>query len=156
MWLPRQAPARLRQRELCDVAVHGGAADLKVPWGAFPVADGALELHGHCANEMSPAPRPTSRHPEESLHVAIAGPVLTEPLAQFLEGDADRLPAGVGGASSVVWQLVSDLVSRGQRVSVVTLDQAVSAPVIASGPLLDVVYGPVSYTHLTLPTKRIV
>jgi len=104
---------------------------------------------------MSPAPRPTSRHAEESLHVAIAGLVLTEPLAQFLEGDADRLPAGVGGASSVVWQLVSDLVSRGQRVSVVTLDQAVSAPVIASGPLLDVVYGPHRVRHSMRDLMRV-
>jgi len=91
---------------------------------------------------MSEAPILTSRQADGSFHVAIAGPVLTEPLAQFLDCDAERLPAGVGGSSSLVWQLVSDLVSRGQSVSVVTLDQAVSAAALtASGPLLDVIYG---------------
>jgi glycosyltransferase involved in cell wall biosynthesis len=89
------------------------------------------------------------------LHVAIAGLVLTEPLAQFLDGDADGLPAGVGGASSVVSQLVSDLVRRGQRVSVVTLDQAVAAPVTASGPVLDVVYGPRRTRHSMRDLMRV-
>ena len=96
---------------------------------------------------MSQAPTPASRHADESFHVAIAGPILTEPLEQFLEGDTDRLPTGVGGASSVVCQLVCDLVSRGQRVSVVTLDQAVARPVTATGPLLDVVCGPYRPRH---------
>lgn len=104
---------------------------------------------------MSQAPTPISRHSEESLHVTIAGLALTEPLAQFLDDDADSLPAGVGGASSVVWQLVSDLVSRGQRVSVVTLDQAVSTPVTACGPLLEVTYGPHRVRHSMRDLMRV-
>jgi L-malate glycosyltransferase len=83
----------------------------------------------------------------ESLRVTIAGPVLTHSLAEFLDDDADRLPPGIGGASSVVSQLVADLLSRGQRVSVVTLDQSVSTSTTATGPLLDLVYGPYRPRH---------
>ena len=96
---------------------------------------------------MRQAPTPASRQADTSLHVAIAGIALTKPLERFLDGEADRLPAGVGGASSAVWQLVGDLVDRGQRVSVVTLDTAVSTPVTASGPLLDLVCGPYRPRH---------
>lgn len=85
----------------------------------------------------------------------MAGLVLTKPLAQFLDGDADGLPAGVGGASSVVSQLVSDLVRRGQRVSVVALDQTVGAPVTASGSLLDVIYGPRRVCHSMRDLMRV-
>lgn len=81
----------------------------------------------------------------ESIHVAIAGPVLTEPLAKFLDVDPDRLPRGQGGMP--VWQLVSDLVEHGQRVSVVTLDSSVSRPLGGGGPLLDLVYGPYRTRH---------
>jgi glycosyltransferase involved in cell wall biosynthesis len=121
----------------------------------FPFFGGTRELHDHGANEMSQTPRPTSGQAEESFHVAIAGLALTEPLAQFLEGDTDSLPAGVGGASSVVWQLASNLVSRGQHVSLVTLDQAVSASVTASGPLLNVVYGPHRPRHSMRDLMRV-
>lgn len=81
--------------------------------------------------------------------------MLTEPLAPFLDGDADGLPAGVGGASSVVWQLVSDLVGRGQGVSVVTLDQAVSTRQAASGSLLDLTYGPYRPRHRMRDLMRV-
>lgn len=128
---------------------------IAVSWRALPVPDGVQELHGHCADEMSQAPTPASQHTDESFHVAIAGPVLTKPLAQFLDGDADRLPVGVGGSSSLVWQLVSDLVGGGQRVSVVTLDQAVSTPVTAGGPLLDLTYGPCRPRHRMRDLMRV-
>jgi glycosyltransferase involved in cell wall biosynthesis len=92
---------------------------------------------------------------DDQFRLAIAGPILTQPLAELLEGAADRLPAGVGGASSVVWQLVGDLVSRGRRVSVVTLDESVSTPVTAGGPLLDLTYGPYRPRHRMRDLMRV-
>lgn len=89
----------------------------------------------------------------ESLRVAVAGPVLTEPLAQFLDGDTARLPQGLGGTS--VWQLVSDLVGRGQLVSVVTLDESVSRPLIARGRMLRVAYGPYRSHHRMRDLMRV-
>lgn len=101
----------------------------------------ALWSHNDCRdNEMNQGPALASRRTETSLRVAVAGPILTRPLEQFLDGDLDHLPPGLGGTP--VWQLVSDLVKLGQKVSVVTLDPSVSTPVTASGPLLDLVYGP--------------
>jgi glycosyltransferase involved in cell wall biosynthesis len=98
-----------------------------------------MDLHARSANTMSQVPTPRSSHPGDSLHVAMAGPVTTKPLTAFLGGVVEHLPPGRGGTP--VWQLVEDLVTRGQRVSVVTLDGSVSTPVAASGPVLDVVYG---------------
>ena len=87
------------------------------------------------------------------MHIGLAGPILSKPLAPFLDGDPDRLPSGLGGTP--VWQLVGDLVNRGQRVSVVTLDPSVGTPVTASGPLLDLVYGPYRPRHRMRDLMRV-
>ena len=76
----------------------------------------------------------------DSSQIGLAGPALTEPLAQFLDQQGAGLPSGLGGTP--VWQLAQDLLERGQRVSVITLDPGVSTALTASGPLLDVTYGP--------------
>jgi glycosyltransferase involved in cell wall biosynthesis len=55
------------------------------------------------------------------------------------------LPHALAGTN--VWQLVRDLLDRGQRVSVVTLDQAVTTPVAVNRQLLDVVCGPLRARH---------
>lgn len=91
--------------------------------------------------------------PDESVHVAVAGPILTRPLAQFLDGSAAALPPGQGGTP--VWQLVGDLVDRERRVTSVTLDRSVSAPVTASGRLLDVVYGSYRPRHRMRDLMRV-
>lgn len=88
---------------------------------------------------------PETRRTNETLHVAMAGPIYTEPLLALLGDDADDLPKGLGGTP--VWQLVRDLVDRGQRVSVVSLDPSVRVPRTASGPLLDMSYGPYRPRH---------
>ena len=74
----------------------------------------------------------------EPLRIAVAGPVLSKPLARFLAVDAKTLPDGIGGGSPPVWQLTGDLLTRGREASVVTLDSGVSRPVIARGVLLDI------------------
>ncbi|MBN1629984.1 MAG: glycosyltransferase family 4 protein [Thermoleophilia bacterium] len=90
-----------------------------------------------------------------SIHVAIAGPILTKPLAGFLDVHARSLPEGVSGSSSAVWQLVSDLLNRGQRVSVVTLDGGLKRAVTARGPMLDVAYGPYRSHHRMRDLMRV-
>ena len=81
----------------------------------------------------------------DQLHVSVAGPLRTKPLAGLLEGDTSILPEGQGGTP--VWQLVSDLVQRGQCVSAVTLDTAANQSVVAAGPRLRVIYGPYRARH---------
>jgi len=102
---------------------------------------------------MSQDSTPASRHAERQFHVTIAGPILTEPLAHLLDGNPNHLPSGLGGTP--VWQLVSDLVARGQRVSAVTLDPSVSTPVTAGGLLLDLVYGPYRPRHRMRDLMRV-
>lgn len=102
---------------------------------------------------MGEAPTPAGRYSDEPLHIAMAGPVMTKPLAPFLDGDADLLPPGQGGTP--VWQLAVDLVNRGQRVSVVTLDRGVSTPVTARGPLLDLTYGTYRRVHRMRDLMRV-
>ena len=89
---------------------------------------------------------PTTRaRGADDFRIAVAGPALTEPLAQFLDCGAEGLPIGQGGTS--VWQLVSGLIDHHRHVSVVTLDAAVRSPILANGPLLDVIYGPFRPRH---------
>ena len=96
---------------------------------------------------MSPQRMTSGEVVGEHARVAVAGIVLTRPLAPFLEGGVDRLPPGTGGASAAVWQLVVALLERGQHMSVVTLDESVQQPVVAGGPLLDLVMGPLRHRH---------
>ena len=83
----------------------------------------------------------------------MAGPVLTKPLAPFLDQPVVGLPLGLGG--SPVWQLACELAERGHRISVVTLDPAVRAAVSASGPLMDVTYGPFRPRHRMRDLMRV-
>ena len=78
------------------------------------------------------------------MHIAMAGPVLTKPLMQSLE-NATGLPEGMGGTP--VCSLVRDLVDRGQRVSIVTLDRGVTRPFVTNGRLLDLNCGPYRPRH---------
>lgn len=94
---------------------------------------------------MSPIPTPPLHRSDDSLHVAIAGPMLTAPLAQFLDGTHNGLPPGQ--AFTPVVPLIAELVGRGRRVTAVTLDSGVSSSVMARGPLLGVVYGPYRPRH---------
>lgn len=78
-------------------------------------------------------------------HVALAGPVLSQPLAELAES-ATLLPPPSAGA--LVWQLATDLRSRGLTVSVVTHDQsAAGSTTIKTAEGLTIVAGPFRPRH---------
>ena len=106
---------------------------------------------------MSRASTPASRHIDESFHVAIAGPILTRPLARFTNRSPENLPDELEG--TLVWQLVRDLLGREYRVSVVTLDQGVTTPVALSipesGQPFDIKLGPYRARHWMRDLMRV-
>lgn len=73
------------------------------------------------------------------MKIGIAGPILTAPLAEFLEGDVSNIPKGLGGTNVI--ELVKSLLRKGHQVSVYSLDVEVTTPVVAKGKLLTIYYG---------------
>jgi len=77
------------------------------------------------------------------MRIGIAGPILIDPLREFLDGGrggAPALPGGMGGTPVV--HLVRELLRRGRRVVVVSLDPTVTDKVVRDGDLLKIVIGP--------------
>lgn len=79
------------------------------------------------------------------MKIGIAGPVLTSGLAHHLEGDLKTAPGGKGG--SPVISLANELLLKGYQVSVYSLDTSIETPVVLSGPMLTVYYGPMRKRH---------
>jgi len=79
------------------------------------------------------------------MKIGIAAPILTAPLAEFLDGKIGQVPEGLGGTSVV--QLVKGLLRKGIRVSVYSLDVNVTAPVVVKGKFLTIYYGPYRRKH---------
>jgi glycosyltransferase involved in cell wall biosynthesis len=78
------------------------------------------------------------------------GMLATIELAQFRDmlyptEWSDRLPAGIGGAA--VGLLSRELVGRGRRLLVVTLDPTVEDEVVVEGPNLKICFGPYRRDH---------
>lgn len=81
----------------------------------------------------------------------MAGPVLTQPVLRL--AGHEPLPGQMEGTP--VWQLVRDLTDRGERVGVVTLDQATTAPVVVYGEALDFMCGPYRARHRMRDLMRV-
>ena len=58
-------------------------------------------------------------------HIAIVGPIATENIAQYLDGDVSELPVGYPGAPLMA-TLISELLNRGYSVSAFTTSPGVS------------------------------
>jgi L-malate glycosyltransferase len=78
-------------------------------------------------------------------HIGIAGPILTAELADFLEGDLDNAPSGMGGTP--LCTLVRAFLERDYQVTVVSLDPYVTEPLTLRGARLTVRYGPYRRMH---------
>lgn len=80
------------------------------------------------------------------LHIGIAGPISTESIADFLDGDVSELPNGYAGAP-LLGTLVGALLERGHEVSAYTTDSALPLdlprPVMAQGERFRIYYCPV-------------
>jgi glycosyltransferase involved in cell wall biosynthesis len=75
-------------------------------------------------------------------HLGMVGPAVPREFAEFLDGRPapESLPAGLGG--SPVNLLTRELLRRGYRISLFTLDPAVSKPLLLRGPQLTIHVGP--------------
>ena len=75
------------------------------------------------------------------MHVGIAGPVLTAPLLNWLDvpDDQPAPPPGRGGIP--VTLLANELLRRGHRVTIATLDQRVQQPRVFRGDSLQIHVG---------------
>lgn len=80
------------------------------------------------------------------LHIGIAGPISTESIARFIEGDASSLPIGYAGAP-LLGTLIGELLARGYEVSAYTTSPYLllnlAEPVIAKGERFKIYYCPV-------------
>jgi glycosyltransferase involved in cell wall biosynthesis len=74
-----------------------------------------------------------------SLHVGLAGPVLSGALEPYLRSGHTPVPAGLGGTP--VWQLATSLLDAGAHVTVASLDASAPARVIACGQHLTLKFG---------------
>ncbi len=75
------------------------------------------------------------------MKIGIASPVLIRPLLQRFPGiDAAEFPGGQGGP--VINSLIEGLLRLGHRVSVYTLDEGVTVPLILKGNPLSLYIGP--------------
>jgi glycosyltransferase involved in cell wall biosynthesis len=79
------------------------------------------------------------------MKIGIAGPVLTEPFAEYLGQDIRTAPKGLGGISII--QLVKALLRRGHNVSVYSLDEGVTSSVVLGRDPLRIYYGPYRSRH---------
>ena len=78
------------------------------------------------------------------MHIAITGPVATENISQFLNGDTTALPSGYTGAPFMA-TLIGELLKRGHTVSAFTLSSDIplnSDEVIAHGENFSMHYIP--------------
>ena len=76
------------------------------------------------------------------LNIGIAGPITIAPFRHHFNGmanDSALLPVGMGGTPVV--NLVSELLQRGRRVTVFTLDEAVDSEVVLQGEQLKICMG---------------
>ncbi len=80
------------------------------------------------------------------MKIGIAGPISTESVARFLDGDVTAMPKGYGGAP-LVGTLIGELLARGHTVAAFTLssDLPISpyAEVVAQGNRFRIHYCPV-------------
>lgn len=79
------------------------------------------------------------------MHIGIAGPISVPPLLPFLNEPASDVPSGLGGVPVVL--LVRGLLEQGYRVTVYTLDKAVTRALRLDGDRLTVHVGPVRERH---------
>lgn len=80
------------------------------------------------------------------LHIGIAGPISTESVAHFLDGDVTALPKGYGGAP-LLGTLIGELLTRGYQVSAYTtspnLPLNLPQAIMAKGDRFKIYYCPV-------------
>ena len=74
-----------------------------------------------------------------SLHVGLAGPVLSAALEPYLYSGHAAVPAGLGGTP--VWQLATNLLDAGAHVTVASLDANVREQATARGEHLTLQFG---------------
>ncbi len=79
------------------------------------------------------------------MKIGLAGPVSTDNIARFLDGDTSRLPSGYAGAP-LFGTLISGLLQRGHSVTVYTtstdLFKSDCKPVVAAGKRFKITYCP--------------
>jgi glycosyltransferase involved in cell wall biosynthesis len=79
------------------------------------------------------------------MKIGIAGPISTESIARFIDGDFNQLPLGYSGAP-LLGTLIGELLSRGHQVSAYTtssdLPLDLAQPVVAAGKQFKIYYCP--------------
>ena len=79
------------------------------------------------------------------MHIALAGPISTESIAEFLDGEVGSLPKGYGGAPFFS-SLIKGLLARGHQVSAFTTDSSLpldqKKPFSAAGDRFSIFYLP--------------
>jgi glycosyltransferase involved in cell wall biosynthesis len=79
------------------------------------------------------------------MKIGITGPISTESVARFIQGDTSILPAGYGGAP-LLGTLIGELLARGHEVSAFTtsdnLPLNLPQPIIAHGESFKIYYCP--------------
>ncbi|NOT97671.1 MAG: glycosyltransferase family 4 protein [Sideroxydans sp.] len=80
------------------------------------------------------------------MKIGIAGPISTESIARFIDGDVSTLPVGYGGAP-LLGTLIGELLARGHEVSAYTtspnLPLNLAEPAMAQGERFKIYYCPV-------------
>lgn len=80
------------------------------------------------------------------MKIGITGPISTESVARFIDGDTSNLPVGYGGAP-LLGTLIGELLARGHEVSAYTtspnLPLNLAEPVMAQGDRFKIYYCPV-------------
>lgn len=76
-----------------------------------------------------------------TMKIGIAGPISTESVARFIEGDVSSLPVGYGGAP-LLGTLIGGLLARGHQVFAYTTSPNLPHAVMAQGGRFKIYYCP--------------
>lgn len=84
--------------------------------------------------------------PEDTpLHIAMLTPLSTRPLLRLLHDPPPGLPPGIGGPGPT--DLIQALIAAGHRVSAISTEPTITAPLRVGGGRLDLTLVPMRATH---------